>query len=107
MKFPLPRNLEVEYGFVTGNNNLVPEAIREDLHSKFSWGGIPLDPPSRHTCLHTLLSSCYISPPPQLKILYEILVSYWGGEPEQMAKLIVKCPHVHRRPHTVKMQLLV
>ena len=44
------------------------------INSKFSWGGMPPDPPSRHACIsHTtiiLLPSCF---PPQLKILYETL----------------------------------
>ena len=55
--------------------------------SKFSWGGgggMPPDPPSRNACIsHTtiiLLPSSFSSPPPpphpQLKILYETLVTY-------------------------------
>ena len=57
----------------------VPDCIRSDLRrSKFKiflGGGMPPDPPSSHACLHMLLSSCYhpVSPPPQLKILYETL----------------------------------
>ena len=63
------------------NNHLVPDCVRSNLRGskfKFFLGGMPLDPPSRHTNLcvcerafATLLSSCYLPvpppPPPQLK----------------------------------------
>ena len=82
---PPPRNLEIEYDyycFVTGiNNNLVPDSIRSNLRgSKFKiflggWGGgggMPSDPPSRHTRYYH--PATVLSYPPQLKILYETLI---------------------------------
>ena len=47
-----PRNLETEYGFVTGKQQSYPRLQYEGSKLKISWGGgMPPDPPSRHTCL--------------------------------------------------------
>ena len=81
-QFPPPRNLEIEYGYyISCHQNvwkfcprLHQKQSERYINSKFSWGGMPPDPPSRHTCVShatiTLLPSCS---PPHLIILYETL----------------------------------
>ena len=55
---PLPEILKLSMVIIVLsqvlNNNLVPDFVRSNLNSKFSWGGggggsMPPDPPSRHT----------------------------------------------------------
>ena len=92
---PPPPPPEIEYGYYCGAINIsylilrvtvcvikmllgqfVPNCVRSNLRgSKFKiyLGGMP-PPPSRHACLHTLLSSCYHPIPPPPPHLYETLI---------------------------------
>ena len=64
------------------------------INSKFSWGACPQTPlVSMHT-FHTLLSSCYhpvFLPPPQLKILYEILTVHPKSEHKRWMARVSRC----------------
>ena len=71
--FPPQEILKMSMVIIVGSmtvlfGKFVPDCVRSNLNAKFSWGcggGIcPQTPPSSHTCLHTLLSSCYHPVPP-------------------------------------------